>query len=330
MAANMEIDEVNRFKTICRNYFDALGLTVHFDRAVSDEIKWRPHIFATDHQQLILDILTQETIPDFYVKKYAEIRNALPEISIYLGLVGDLNYFPDVIFECNRNGLGIYKIDGTLKPLMEPKDPTVEALAAKSEIAIIFGRPYRNILALKKCFRKCRTHLYWFERNLPKKVFETVFEAVEEEDIRDIETIRFLRGIDDKVDENFRREFLSFKQDVLTRGIESQLGIICDSTIASRIHGRYIYSEDEQHSPVSIKLPPINSLKANQWDTILTDAAEVPSFQEFWDNSLDIDGSWNEIRPRLEEYRQRRARELAEQAEALHPRPTPGGAQEET
>jgi len=330
MVGNMEIDKVNEFKTICRNYFDAQGLTVHFDRAVSDEIKWRPHIFATDHQQLILDILTQETIPNFYVTKYTEIRNALPEISIYLGLVGDLNYFPDVICECNRNGLGIYKIDATLKLLMEPKNPTVETLAARSEIAIIFGRPYRNILALKICFRKCRTHLYWFERNLPKKVFETVFEAVEEGDIRDVETIRFLRGIDDKVDERFRNEFQSFKQDVHSRGIESQLRIICDSTIANRIHGRYIYSEDEQDRPVSIKLPPINSLKANQWDTILTDVSEIPSFEEFWNNGLDIESSWNEIRPRLEEYRQRRARELADQAEALRSRSTVGGTQEET
>ena len=323
MALNMEADRVNEFKIACKKFFNEKSLTVYLDAAVSEQCSWRPHIFATDHKKLVLDILTQETISDFYIKKYAEIRDILHEIEIYLGLVGDLNYFPDVISECARNGFGIYKINDTLKLILDARQPTIESLSDRSQIAIVFGRPYRNILALKRCFRKCRSYFYWFERNLPKTALETVFQAVEDGDIQNVETIKFLRGIDDKVNENFRNEFLRFKEDILSHDIGSELRIICDSAVASRVHGRYIYSQDEQNNPVFIKLPPLNSLRANQWDTILTDASEIPPFQGFWDSGLDIEHSWNEIRRKVNEYCQRRAPELEEQARTLRSRAQP-------
>lgn len=320
MASNMETDVVNTFKTVCKEFFDRKGLTVYFDVQISADIKWRPHLFATDDEKLILDILTQETIPNFYIKKYVEIRNLLSEIQIYVGLLGDLNYFPDVISKCVRNGFGIYKIDDTLKLLFLAKQPTIEDLSDKGQIAVIFGKPYRNILALKKCLRNCRSHLYWFERNLPKKAFETIFEAIEDGDIQHVEEIKFLRGLDDKVNESFRDEFLKFKEEILSHDVDSQLRIICDSAVASKVHGRYIYTEDDQNEPVSIKLPPLNSLKANQWDTILTDVSEIPRFQEFWDSGLDIQHSWNKIKPKVHEYLKRRAKILEEQARTIRSR----------
>jgi hypothetical protein len=323
MSPEMETDKVNEFKTVCKQYFDGQGLTVYFDTAVSANIAWRPHIFATNHQKLILDILTQDKIPNFYTKKYADIRNTSPEIEIYVGLVGDLDYFPDVMIECARKGLGIYKINRTLKLLIEARPPTIEGLAEQDQFAIVFGRPYSNILALKKCFRQCRSELYWFERNLPKKVFETLFEAIEEGDIQNINTIKLLRGIDDKVDESFRDEFLSFKQEVLAHGIASEFRIMCDSSIASRVHGRYAYSKKENNDPLFISLPPLNSLKANQWDTILTDPSEIPPFQEFWETGLDVESSWTQIKARVVQYCQARAQELEAQARALRSRLPP-------
>lgn len=323
MASTMEDDKVNVSKAVCKEFFDDKGLTVYFDTSISSEIAWRPHIFATDDQKLIVDIITHDSLPDFYVKKYVEIRNLLREVKIYIGLVGDLNYFPEVISECARNGFGIYKINDTLKLLLEAKAPTIEALSDRGQIAVVFGRPYRNILALRKCLRNSRSYLYWFERNLPKKAFETIFEAIEDGDIQNVETIKFLRGIDDKVNESFRDEFLKFKQDVLTHNIESQLRVICDTSIASRVHGRYIYTEDEQNEPVFIKLPPLNSLRANQWDTILTNASEIPPFQEFWDNGLDIQHDWNKINRKVSEHCQRRVPQLEEMARTLQARSEP-------
>jgi len=315
----MEIDEVNEFKIICKEFFEGKGLTVHFDPAISEEISWRPHIFATNNEHLILDILTQETLSDFYIKKYTEIRNHLPDLSIYLGLVGDLDYFPEVILECSRNGLGIYKVNKTLKLLIETRKPTIEDLTDRGQMAIVFGRPYRNILALRKCFRKCRSYINWFERNLPKKALEILFEAIDDGSIQNVDTIKLLRGIDENV-ETLRDEFGRFREELASLQIESQLRIICDSNISRRIHGRYIYSEDENHQPIKLKLPPLNSLRANQWDTILTDATEIPPFQEFWESGLDIRNSWNEIRRRVNEYRERKASQLEEQARGLRSR----------
>jgi hypothetical protein len=315
----MEADEVNKFKAVCKGFLQERGLTVRFDTAVSEEVSWRPHIFATNNERLILDILTRETLPDFYIKKYAEIRNHLPSVGIYLGLVGDLNYFPEVILQCSKNGFGIYKIDGTLKLLIETRSPTIEELTDEGQMAIVSGRPYRNILALRKCLRRCRSHIFWFERNLPKKALETLFEAIEDGSIHDVETIKLLRGLDEQV-EALRDEFLRFKAELNSLGIGSELRIICDSSLAQNIHGRYIYSEDDTHQLIKMQLPPLNSLRANQWDTILTDVSEIPPFQDFWESGLDIERAWNDIERIMRQYYRSRAGQLEEQARGLRSR----------
>lgn len=315
----MEEDIVNEYKQICGRFFKEKGLTVFFDTKISDSIRWRPHIFAKNDQMLILDILTQEIIPNLYLNKYVEARNVLPRLKVYLGIVGDLNYFFDVICVSSKYGFGLYKIDSTLKPLLEASEPTIEGISETGQFAITSGRPYRNILSLKKCFRSCRTQLCWYERNLPKKALEVLFEAIEDGDIDGVESIKLLRAIDVELDNGYRDEFLKFRMELMAREISTELRVIIHHDHAP-VHGRYIYSFDQNGEVLLIKLPPLNSLKANQWDLILTDVREVPPFEELWDKGVDIKDSWSEIKQASETYLKRKATQLEKQAENLKKR----------
>jgi len=313
----VEDDIVNEYKEVCKKFFTDQGLTVFFDVPISDEIHWRPHVFVKNDQPLILDILTQDAIPNLFISKYIGARNVFPNLKIYLGIVGELNYFFDVISRCHRNGFGIYKINSTLKLLLDAKEPTIARITETGQLAIVPDRPYRNILSLKKCFRNCRSHIYWFERNLPKKVFEVLFEAIEDRDIDGVETIRLLRTINTELDDGFRDEFLKLRRELISKGISADLRVIKASNVAKTIHGRYIYSIDNQHKALLIKLPPLNSLKANQWDLILTDVKAVPAFEELWNEGLDIKDSWDELKKATQEYLRRKAVQLEKQAQNL-------------
>ena len=318
----MEFDIVNDYKKISGKFLREQGLTVFFDTKFSDSVGWRPHIFAKNDQTLILDILMQNRVPELYIRKYIEARNALPTLRIYLGIVGELDYFFDVIAECSKYGLGIYKIDSTLKLLLEATEPTVEGISEIGQLVIASDRPYRNILSLKKCFRRCKSHLYWIERNLPKKALEVLFEAIDDRDIDGVETIKLLRTIDVELDDGYRDEFLKFRAELISKDISVELRVIKDFDVAKTIHGRYIYSIDSDNDELLFKLPPLNSLKANQWDLILTGVKEVPSFEELWDKGVDMKDSWGEIKQATKDYLKRKAEQLEKQAIDLRKRHT--------
>ncbi len=302
----MEDDIINQYKQVCGEFFKQQGLTVLYDVPVSDSARWRPHIYAKNKANIILDILSFDQIPKFYLKKYVETRNILPKIQIYLGLVGNLNYFFNTFVECAKYGIGIYKIDSTVKLLLEATEPTIEGVQETGIFAITSDRPYRNILSFKKCLRSCHKHLYWLEKNFPKKIFEMIFNAIEDNDLVDIDNIKLLRAIDDKITKNFREEFSKFQSELRSKGISVQLRILKDTKISGTIHGRFIYSKKENDEDFFVMLPPINSLKADQWDNILTKVVEPPPFEELWNHALDIRLDWNELDQLIKHYLKRK------------------------
>lgn len=315
----METDAVNKYKKICGDYFSQQGKTVLFDVAISDTVRWRPHVFAKNDEQFILDILDEELIPDFYMKKFIQARNAIPELKIYLGIVRQSSYLFEFLRECVKNGFGIYLINSKLKLLLEAAEPTVEGITDMGQLAIAYDKPYGNILSFKKCLRSCKLYLYWLERNLPKKVLETLYEAIRDGEICNVENIRLLRAIDDDIDTGFKDEFKKFKEEIAQKDICAELRVIVDK-ISKSIHGRYIYSKDARDVEIRFQLPPLNSLKADQWDTILTNVEVVPPFDDLWKKGLDILNSWEEIKTKAQEYSKNKAKILEREAKRLRER----------
>lgn len=287
----LSIEKIDLLKNVCNSIFKSKGYTVHLDVPVSDDIRWRPHLYAKDDEEFILDILTTENLPQSQIEKYIEIRNRFPDVKIYLAVVGDALYsYAGTIEQCYRFGIGIYIIDGnTLKLLIPSTAPTIEQIRSEQGTVIAPNRPYGNILALKKCFRQCKEYLNWLERNLPKKVFEVIYEALEDDDISGVGELKLLRGFDETVDERYRGEVERLRGELVDHDMNVELRVICDKKVANSIHGRFIYTKDQQ-----FQLPPLNSLLANQWDNIFKEV-KIPPFEEYWRHGLDIISQWTNI-----------------------------------
>lgn len=312
----MEQDIINEYKKRCGEYFEQKGMTVLFDVAISPIIRWRPHVFAKNGSLILLDIIDEESLPEFYIKKFIKARNLIPELKIYLGLVGESKYAFEFFGECAKYGFGILKINSGLKLLLETAEPTVEGIREKGQLAIAHDKPYGNIISLKKCLRSCKSHISWLERNLPKNVMETIYEANKDGDINGIDSIQLLRAVDDDIDGAFKDEFRKFKIEMQDKGICVELRVIVDP-VSKSIHGRYLYSKDADGKKIQYQLPPLNSLKANQWDTILTNVEVVPSFEQLWAKGFDLLTSWEQIKVKIQEYLKNKSKILEKEAKRL-------------
>ena len=296
-------EEINRYKKILMRFFESKGYEVHLDIPISEDAPWRPHLFVKDEDKMIIDILDLEHLPELQFKKYVGIFNLFPEIKAYVVLIGDMNYSPQVIADCNRYGIGIFLvINDRPKEILQPKQRDAKKLMEKDQFVIEPGRPFGNVLTLKRCFRRCRNYLYWFENNLPISVFETLRDNVEETNLTGISQIKLLRSVDDKLNENYRRNFKAFRDEMVSFEIEAEMRVICDRKISAMVHGRYIYSQDDAGNEFKIQIPPLNSLRSDQWDSIFTDIKGVPPFDEYWSKGIDIMEGWNIIQVAVEKH----------------------------
>lgn len=302
--------ELSRYKRICQRHFETLGLEVHLDVPISDDVGWRPHLFARNNDRIILDIVEEDTLPQLQLKKYSEVLNAVPQVRIYIVIIRTLEYLPEIFADCNQYGIGVYVIrDDTLKEILCSKARNVEDLASQGQIAIRPGSPYGNVLSLRRCFRQFRSYLFWFERNLPKGSLELLYDNLNDGNLSNRPEIKLLRGIDDKISNVFKEEFESFRDEVSENyEIDAQMRIITDNRISNQIHGRYLYSADASNNPIKLQVPPLNSLNGDQWDSIFT-AQEIPNFLDFWNEGVDFLSQWSAVETAIRRYRENKIAE---------------------
>jgi hypothetical protein len=291
-------EEINVYKTICKTHYERQGFEVHVDVPVSSQVRWRPHLYVQNDSKIILDILDNDVIPEIQLQKYVDVMNELRDVKVYVVLVGNLDYLPELFPSCNRYGIGICVVkNSSVKEILQSRSREIEQLASNAQMAIIPGANYGNMLSLRKCFRTFRKHLLWLERNLPKQSIEILYEGVKDEDLNAISQIRLLRGVDDKLTKDYRDNFNNFRSDhkLAEHGIDAEMRVITDHELAGEIHGRYMYSVDEHDVEIRIQLPPLNSLKGAQWDNIFTDVKVIPPFVKYWNTAKNILTEWNAI-----------------------------------
>jgi len=142
----------------------------------------------------------------------------------------------------------------------------------------------------------CRKQLLWLELNLPRKSFEVIYDHIEKGDLV-VRSVKLLRGVDDKLDIDFLKEFEAFKEDLRLRKIRAELRVYLDRKIFKLIHARYFYSLDDQGKEIAFQVPPINSLSLDAWDSI-SPVTKVPPFDSLWRSrsSVDILKDWAKVK----------------------------------
>ena len=78
-----------------------------------------------------------------------------------------------------------------------------------------------------------------------------------------------------------------------------------------------MYSTDINGREIKIQLPPLNSLRGNQWDSIFTNVRDVPPFDGLWDKGKDVLDEWSTIEKAVNEYLKHKAKESERRLEAV-------------
>ena len=290
----MEPDDINPYKRICAKHF--AGKRVFFDAQISTEVRWRPHLYVTNGDELILDIRVTSTVPAYQLETYREIRNQIPELRIYTVILGKNEYYFPFIEQCSKYGIGVFVIDGQiLRELLKPSLPTIQNVRERDQFAIQPDSPYGNILSLKEVFRRCKKFIHWYEKDLPKKALETLYHGFEDKDIKKVDEIKLLRALDNSVDESLLSEFTRFRAELAGKHeVNAEMRIVCDKSLKRSLHDRFLYTEG-----IAFVIPPLNSLLANQWCNIFTSKASMPKFNDYWKRGLDLVSDWNRIQKEI-------------------------------
>src|SRR5207249_4183579 len=109
---------------------ESLGLQVHVDVAISDNVRLRPHLFGKDGSKIIVDILDSSNVDQLLLSRYIEAMNAVPGLEVSLALIGDLQYLPDLMKTCYQHGFGIIVIQNDVaKQILPPRPRQVQTLS---------------------------------------------------------------------------------------------------------------------------------------------------------------------------------------------------------
>lgn len=138
-------DVINRYKGICGNYFRSQGLEVHEDVSISDEIRWRPHLFVRDESKIILDIMDTSQLSQLQLSKYVDIMNKLQDVSVCVALIPGTSYMPELFSDCDKYGLGVYVIRaGMPKQILPSKTQRGRAVGRRGSACDYAWYPIRE------------------------------------------------------------------------------------------------------------------------------------------------------------------------------------------
>lgn len=173
------------------------------------------------------------------------------------------------------------KKSGLIKVIYNPQ---IENVSAKS-LFIAPEKPFTNIMHLRNVLAECNDYICWLDKHFGPKGFEPLIESV---DANKVEHIKILTG-NSHIDERMKKDFKRFKEEMKSRGINTECRVILDKGIFHDIHDRWIISND-----ITYNVPPINSIYKGQFSEIsITD--KQPPFEEWWDSATELFSGWNLI-----------------------------------
>ncbi|AFV24996.1 hypothetical protein Mpsy_2795 [Methanolobus psychrophilus R15] len=163
-------------------------------------------------------------------------------------------------------------------------NPQMEDISSKS-LFIAPDKPFTNIMHLRKTLAECEEYIWWLDRHFGAKGFEPLIESVDANKVQDIKILCGNSHIDEKMKSDFKR----FKEEMKSRGINTECRVILDKTTFHDIHDRWIISKSAIYN-----VPPINSIYKGQYAEIKT-TDKKPPFEEWWKKATELLSGWSII-----------------------------------
>jgi hypothetical protein len=163
----------------------------------------------------------------------------------------------------------------------------------KSEATLISPQnPFTNRIIFTNMLKSCDGYIYWVDKFFSKKGMELLSESVG----KNIKKIKIIMSID-KVDENFRSLYKSFKKEMQNKEIKCELKVITESKIKSSIHDRFIITKYESYN-----IPSPDIIARGQLSEISKSKNKEKlekEFKKLWETSKDIIHQWNDIQKNI-------------------------------
>lgn len=162
-----------------------------------------------------------------------------------------------------------------------------------SETMIRPEKPFLNRILIQETIDKCDEYIYWVDKYFSPEGLRHLYKSLNHREKNTIKEIKILTSLI-KTDTELRNSFKEFKNDLQSNGINCELRVISDRKLYSSIHDRWIISKDK-----CFNLPSVDVVKRGQYSEI-KETYNIPPFNEWWINSLDIILDWNKISPLIQ------------------------------
>lgn len=148
--------------------------------------------------------------------------------------------------------------------------------------------PYTNIKIIRKALEECRDYIYWIDKYFSLTDLDILAEANLTGKIKIIRILISLKSSDERM----RNNFIRFRKEMKLKGIESEMRVVADSKTYSEYHDRWVLSKN-----VNYNLMSGDTAKRGQYAEIKK-TENVPPFEKWWKNSLDIIDNFHDINGR--------------------------------
>lgn len=172
-------------------------------------------------------------------------------------------------------------IIGKIRSIFEESDSNNKTL-------ITPATPFSNKAVYIKLLNSCTKYIHWLDKYFSKKGLEWLVESVN----RNVKEIRILRSTEN-LNEDFRKSFKDFRDEMLNRDVHCELKILTDPKIKASVHDRFLIT---QYNAYNIPSPDI--IARGQLSEISKSENKEKlefEFKELWNKSYDIINDWNEI-----------------------------------
>ena len=150
-------------------------------------------------------------------------------------------------------------------------------------------KPYAAKMIARQKINNCKKYVKWFDKYFTFPGLDLLYEGLNREDV---DEVKILLSID-KVSEDLKKKFKEFRKDFKLDAdfsIDVQMRVMVDKKTIHSIHDRWIISKN-----VCYNMPSTDTIMRGQFSDI-GETKQIPPFEDWWKNSLDIVDDWNKIK----------------------------------
>jgi hypothetical protein len=176
----------------------------------------------------------------------------------------------------------------TIKVIVKEKQTSETNILEYEEPSYLItpSEPFSNEIKMRRTLRACLDYIYWIDKFFRKSGLEWLNDEVNTQSVK---MIRILLSLE-TVDEDLRKYFKSFKQEMKNRNVTSEMRVVTDIKLYSDIHDRWIICSNKSYN-----VPSVDVIKRGQFSEILQTESNPP-FNKWWKASSDIISDWNNIK----------------------------------